>query len=235
MIKDLSVIGFIPARGGSKTLPNKNILPLNEKPLIAYTIEAARSANICDEILVSTDSRQIRDVACNGGASVPFLRPEDISRDSSQMIEVVAHTLEWLSNQNRQFDIFLYLQPTSPLRSAKDILKAFDVFFSKEADHVISVRECPFFMGRVNTLPSDHNMKTFINRSTEYSNRQKGQNYYEVNGAIIISKLNVLKMTKSWYNERSFAYVMDRRNGLDIDDRFDFELAEFLLKKSNES
>ena len=114
MIYNKTVLAFIPARGGSKGLPKKNILGLNGKPLISYTIMAALDAGCCDEIVVSTDSEEIAAISKNQGATIPFIRPSELAADDTPMIDVILHTLAWYEDNNRPFDIFMYLQPTSP-------------------------------------------------------------------------------------------------------------------------
>ena len=230
MINGMSVLGFIPARGGSKGLPYKNILKLEGKELIGYTIEAAIQSKICDEVVVSTDSDEIAEVSKRFGATVPFKRPSKLAGDDSLMVDVIMHTTDWFKTRNREYDIFLYLQPTSPFRNKGHIQEAFDLFFYKNADVIISVNETESTPDRINTLPRNHRMNNFINLEAQYAHRQEMEKQYELNGAIHIAKWGVLEDSRSWYVKNSYAYIMDRLHALDIDTGLDFAFAQFLLE-----
>lgn len=230
MINGQSVLAFIPARGGSKSIPNKNILRLKGKELIAYTIEAAVDTGICDEVIVSTDSAKIAKVAEKYGANIPFLRPKKISKDDSQMMDAVLHAINWFEENKKRYDIFLHLQPTSPLRNSDHIKEAFSVYFKNNADVIISVNETDYVPDRLNILPEDNRMSQFVNPQTQYINRQEFEKYYELNGAIHVANWNVLRKKKTWFVDNSFAYIMDKKYAIDIDSRLDFYFTEFLLK-----
>jgi len=230
MINGLSVLAFIPARSGSKSLPDKNILKLNGKELVAYTIEAAINSKVCDEVVVSTDSSKIAHIAQKCGANVPFLRPKKLAQDDSKMIDVILHAINWFENKQRKFDTFLFLQPTSPLRNSNHITEAFEIYFNKKADVIISVNETDCIPDRLNTLPNDKRMNQFVNLRTQHLNRQEFGKYYQLNGAINIADWNVLKDKKTWFVDNSFAYIMDRKYAVDIDSKLDFYFVECLLK-----
>jgi len=225
------ILGFIPARGGSKGLPNKNIKPLNNKPLIAYTIEAAVNAQICDKVIVDTDSQEIAEVSESYGAEIPYLRPDYLGGDDTVMMDVISHAMDWFDSNHQDFDLFLYLQPTSPLRNARDITGVWDVYNQKDANTVISVNEAESTPERMAQLPSDYNMEVFRNKKNINANRQELGKYYELNGAVHLAEWQVLKSQKTWYVEKSLAYVMNRLNAIDIDDEVDFEFVDFLFKQ----
>lgn len=231
MINNKSVLAFIPARGGSKGLPNKNILDLNGKQLIAYTILAAKKSGICDEIMVSTDSEEIANISKKFGANIPFIRPSKLASDNSPMMDVIMHTIKWYENRGKVFDIFLYLQPTSPLRNSSHIKNAFSLFFKKKVDVVVSINKSPCIKERMGILSKDIKMTNFISSKYEHQNRQDLNHYYELNGAICIAKWDIIKEYNSWYVENSLGYIMKDPYYLDIDTKMDFYFAEFLLEK----
>ena len=142
MIKGKTVLAVIPARGGSKRLPRKNCLLLQGKPLIVYSIEAAKESVYIDEVVVSTDDEEIASLARQAGASVPFLRPAELSTDEASSVDVVAHALNYYQvNEKKLFDYVVLLQPTSPLRTAAHINQALELLKEKKADAIVSVCE----------------------------------------------------------------------------------------------
>ena len=153
MASTRAVLALIPARGGSKGVPRKNILPIGGRPLIAWTIDAARASGVCSRIIVSTDDEEIAAIARSGGAEVPFLRPADIARDDTPDYPVFAHAVEWLEkNEQWKPEIVLWLRPTSPLRTAEDIQNALELLTTTGADAVRSVSavdQHPYWMKTV--------------------------------------------------------------------------------------
>ncbi|TDM46079.1 acylneuraminate cytidylyltransferase family protein [Macrococcoides goetzii] len=214
-------IAIIPARSGSKGLKNKNIKELNGIPLIAYTIIAAKNSGIFDEIIVSTDSLEYKKIAEKYGAKVPYLRDENLSLDHSNISDVI---LDILVNKN-EVTSFMLLQPTSPLRNESNIKKAFKMFQANNYKPIISVKKCESKIELVNTLDSQLNMSNFIEVNLS-SNRQLYKEWYELNGAIYISKSSDYLKNKTFYIDGSKAYIMDRISSIDIDNEFDFWLAE---------
>ena len=226
MYNNKKIIAIIPARSGSKGLKDKNIKELNGKPLIAYTIEAAKKADIFDEIIVSTDSEKYAKISRQYGANTPFLRSSKNSDDKASSWDVVREVLNKL---DEQFDIVILLQPTSPLRKSDDIKSAIELFFKKNADTVVSVCETSHSLFWCNTLNEDCSMKNFIKK--EYQKpRQQLPRSYTLNGAIYICKVKDIN-NLDFYSDKSYAYKMQKVNSIDIDDINDFLLAEFYLKK----
>ncbi len=168
------VLALIPARGGSKGVPRKNILQIGGKPMIAWTIEAALASGVCDRVVVSTDDAEIAEVAKKYGAEVPFMRPEEFARDDTPDYPVFQHCMEWLQeNEGTQPDIALWLRPTSPLRTADDIKKALELLLSTDADavrSVCSVEQHPYWMknmddeNRLTPLIAGHDENTYPRR-----------------------------------------------------------------------
>jgi CMP-N,N'-diacetyllegionaminic acid synthase len=229
MIIDQKTIAIIPARGGSKTLPRKNILDLNGKPLIAWSIETGLENNFIDKLMVSTDDPEIAEIAKVYGADVPFLRPASLSSDTSKSIDVLFHALDHYQQKNEHFDIVLLLQPTSPLRISNDITKAFELLHSQNAKAVVSVSEVKHHPFLCNTLPENLNMQFFLTKEQVNTNRQQYPKYYHINGAIYLSQVVFLRTNLSFYGQDTFAYIMPKERAVDIDDFFDFKIAEFLM------
>lgn len=225
MYNDKKIIGIIPARSGSKGLKDKNIKELCGKPLIAYTIEAAKQSGVFDCIMVSTDSEKYARIAREHGASVPFLRSSENSSDKSGSWDVVR---EVLANLNEKFDIVVLLQPTSPLRTAQHIRDAVDLFFEKDADTVCSVCETPHPIFWCNTLNEDLSMMDFIKKEYQ-KRRQELPKSYTLNGAIYICKTKYID-NLDFYSNKSFAYVMNKNSSIDIDENLDFQLCELIIK-----
>ena len=227
MYNDKKIIGIIPARSGSKGLKDKNIKELCGKPLIAYTIEAAKQSGVFDCIMVSTDSEKYARIAREHGASVPFLRSSENSSDKSGSWDVVR---EVLANLNEKFDIVVLLQPTSPLRTSQHIKEAVDLFFEKDAYTLCSVCETSHPMFWCNTLDESLSMEGFIKK--EYNlPRQLLPKTYTLNGAVYICKSeNVNRL--DFYSDKSFAYIMDKKSSIDIDEELDFRYAEFILNNN---
>lgn len=223
----MRIVAIIPARSGSKGLPDKNIKELAGKPLMAYSIEAAIRSGVFTEVMVSTDSERYAEIAKRWGASVPFLRSKETSSDSASSWDSVKEVLENYDAFGKEFDAFCLLQPTSPLRSAEDI-RAAHMLFQKASTAVISVCEVDHSPLWCNHLPGNLSLDNFIERA-DNKQRQASGKYYRVNGAIYFVHVPELFKDAHLYREGSFAYVMDKRQSIDIDDEFDFDIAECLL------
>lgn len=222
-------IAIIPAREGSKGLPGKNYKLLNGKPLITYTIQAALESEIFDEVLVSTDSEKIAEIAKENGAIVPFLRPSSLSGDKVSSDMVIAHALGFMEERKEYFEYVCKLQPTSPLRRAADIKEAFSLLMDKNANSVISVCECehsPLWSG---VIGEDLRIDGFMSKQLAITNRQDLQKYYRLNGAIYFSKVESFKKNGCFFGQKSIAYIMPKERSVDIDDILDFRFAEMLL------
>lgn len=222
-------IAVIPARSGSKGLKNKNIMELNGKPLMAYTIEAALSSGIFDCVHVSTDSEMYAEIAREYGADVPFLRLKELSGDTISSWDALRYVMERYQELGKEFEYVTLLQPTSPLRDAKDIENAYKIFEEKNADAVISVCELEHSIQICNTLGDDQSMYRFID-SNKVGARQLGETFYRLNGAIYMQKSEMLMNHQNLYNENSYAYVMDKIHSIDIDDAFDFRMAQMAME-----
>jgi len=234
MYKGYSILGIIPARGGSKGIKRKNIKVFAGKPLIAWTINEAISSGIFDELIVSTDDEEIKQIAEKFGADVPFMRPKELSTDRASSRDVILHAMEHCEKKDRKYELVVCLQPTSPLRTKEDILAAIDTMKRRKASAVISVCHAyknPLWM---NTLPANGRMDSFIRKYITKKNRQKLPLYYQVNGAVYVWKWDYYKKNKSTYSAKTFAYVMPKKRSIDIDDEFDWIIGEELLKRKSD-
>ncbi|MBX7420650.1 acylneuraminate cytidylyltransferase family protein [Clostridium chauvoei] len=225
---------MIPARSGSKGIKDKNIIDLNGKPLIAHTIENAKKSNIFTDIIVSTDSDVYADISRSFGAWVPFLREENLSKDTSSTEEVLLDVIKRLREMGKEYDYFVLLQPTSPLRTNKDIIKAANLIIDEELNSVVSVCEMDHSPLLSNTLPSDLSLKDFINKNN-LKRRQELGTFYRINGAIYICRVKNYEITKSFYEDKSKAYIMDRASSIDIDEPVDLIVAKALMKDCEKS
>ncbi|MDE6435794.1 MAG: acylneuraminate cytidylyltransferase family protein [Lachnospiraceae bacterium] len=223
-------LAIIPARSGSKGLVDKNIRNLNGKPLMEYSIKAAIKSGCFDEVMVSTDSEKYADIAISCGAKVPFLRSSENSSDRASSWGVVREVLNGYREQGIQFDMVTLLQPTSPLRTAADIINAYEIFKEKQARSVISVCEMETSPLLCNTLREDNCLEGFISPEIRDKRRQDLPQYYRLNGAIYICRVNYSDMQFELYGKDSYAYIMSPQKSVDIDTEFDFFLAEQIIK-----
>lgn len=230
---DMKNLAIIPARSGSKGLPNKNIKLLAGKPLMAYSIEAALASDMFDTVMVSTDSEEYAEIAREYGAEVPFLRSEKTSSDTASSWDAVEEVLIEYRKLGHEFDSFMLLQPTSPLRSSQDICNAFVEMKEKNANSIISLCEVDHSPLQCNVLPKDLSLDTFIRDEAKGKRRQDLPLYYRFNGAIYLAKVPFFMDDHDIYRERCFAYVMDKINSVDIDGELDFIIASVILNNKN--
>jgi N-acylneuraminate cytidylyltransferase/CMP-N,N'-diacetyllegionaminic acid synthase len=223
------ILALIPARGGSKGLPGKNIRELAGRPLLAWSIEAARQSRYVDFVALSTDSRDIADVAEAEGVPVPFLRPAHLATDSASSFDALVHALDWYAGNGERFDLVVWLQPTSPLRTAADIDQAIELYFEKQAAAIVSVCETDHHPWWSNVLPADGNMADFLRPEVLNANRQELPVYYRLNGAIYLGAPEFLRKNGSFFGSGTYAYPMPDARSVDIDSLMDFRIAEAVL------
>ncbi len=224
------MLAVIPARGGSKGVPKKNIRELSGKPLISYTIQAAIDSKIFEKVIVSTDSKEIADIAAFYGAEVPFLRPKAISGDLTSSDDVILHALSYMQQQGSQYNEVCKLQATSPLRNSEHLREAYSLFHEKNADFLVSVCECehsPLWSG---IIGADLRLDNFISDEVKRSCRQDLPTYYRLNGAIYMGKVKQFNINKSFLGKNCIAYVMKQKESIDIDSQLDFTLAEIMIR-----
>jgi len=227
MYKDKTFLAIIPARGGSKRLPRKNILDLNGKPLIAYTIEAGLKSKYLDKVIVSSDDEEILSISKRYGA-LTIKRPDELATDTATTFDAIKHTI----NNTDRYDYIVLLQPTSPLRNEKHIDEAIELLETKNADAVVSVCEMEHSPLWSNALDDSLSMSGFLKDEVLNKRSQDLEKHYRLNGAIYICKTDKLLEEKSFFlKDNIFAYIMDRKSSIDIDEEIDFKIAKFLLVK----
>ncbi len=225
------ILAIIPARSGSKRLVDKNIMYLQEKPLIAWSIEAAIKSKFIDRVVVSTDSFKYADIAKNYGALVPFIRKGMLALDSTPTFDVIEDVIKFYNSRQISYKYIILLQPTSPLRNEKHIDEAIELFFLKKANSIVSVCECEHSPLWTNVLSSDGSMDNFIKEDIKNLRSQDLPKYYRLNGAIFIAEISSYLKYKSFFMPNSFAYKMSTKESIDIDTEIDFLMAEILLNK----
>jgi CMP-N-acetylneuraminic acid synthetase len=223
------ILAIIPARGGSKGIKDKNIKPLNGKPLIYYSIHESLESNIIQEVMVNTDSEKIASISKKYGANIPFLRSKELATDEASSVDVIEDTLNYYEQRNISFDYFILLQPTSPLRTREDIIRAFEILEQKNAKSIVSVCEAEHSPLLMNKLDNDLSMKDFLKKEND-KRRQDFDKYYRLNGAIYISEVKNFLETKNFYGEGSYAYIMPNNRSVDIDNEIDLKLAEIIMR-----
>jgi len=225
------ILAIIPARGGSKGVPRKCLKDLAGKPLIAYTIEAALDSNLVTRVVVTTDDTEIAEVARNFGAEVPFLRPSFLAEDTTPTFPVVAHAVNFLmTEQGYKPDLLVLLQPTSPLRQATHIDEAITQLLVSGADSVVSIcnaKDHPYWLKE---LQGDR-VCDFLKAKPLVLRRQDLPQVYILNGAIYISRTDVIVNRQCLLGEDTRGYIMDEEHSVDIDTPLDFLLAEALIKE----
>lgn len=232
MYKNKPILGLIPARGGSKGLSKKNIKETMGKPLIAWTVEQALTSKYLDKVVVSTDDKEIAEISKKYGAEVPFLRPKELARDDSPTIDAIMHAINWFEERGEYFDIIVLLEPTSPLRKEDDLDNAIKLFIENfdKADSLVSVGEVhlenPCIMKRI----ENGYVKPFIEIDENIYQRQQLPKVYFPYGVIYLSKVDALKKYKTFYQERTIPYFIERWQNYEIDDIYDFICVEAILK-----
>ncbi|MDX2158251.1 MAG: acylneuraminate cytidylyltransferase family protein [Hyphomicrobiaceae bacterium] len=221
------IIAVVPARGGSKGIPRKNLVDLGGRPLIAWTISAARACPSIARVVVSTEDQEIAQAAVAHGAEWPFPRPAELAGDTTPMLDVMRHLVDGL--QLDDADILLLLQPTSPLRTSEDIERAIATYLSSGAEALISVvasEAHPSWMVKIGT---DGRISTFLPDGAKATRRQDLVPAYRPNGAIYLVPVGTIRAGRSWYGADTLAFVMPRERSLDIDEPFDLRLVRLIV------
>ncbi len=224
-------IAIIPARGGSKRLPGKNMMLIAGKPLIGWTIEAAIESGVFAKVVVSTDSWEIAVMAAQFGAEVPFMRPDELTQDDTPTVDVMIHAINELkANSDSSWTHVACLQPTSPLRTAQNIREAVKQLEGIKADAVISVCRSEHSPLWSNTLPESLSLEGFIPQNIQKTPSQLLPAYYRLNGALYFCRIQRMMEERTLFlNSGAYAYVMSRKDSIDIDDQVDFDLAGIYL------
>lgn len=234
MYKGKSILALIPARGGSKGLPRKNIRPLLGTPLMAWSIDQGLGSRYLDSVLVSTDDGEIASVARQYGAEVPFMRPAALATDEAASIDVIAHAVESLKSAGRVFDYLLLLEPTSPLREVSDIDASIELLLEHpSAQALVSVAKLESGHPEFNVVIDGQTgciRKTNGGADFRVLRRQELADVYFLEGSVYLSEMQALLERRTFYHELTLAYPVPRWKSLEIDELTDFISAEALLK-----
>ncbi|MFP3917200.1 acylneuraminate cytidylyltransferase family protein [Lysinibacillus telephonicus] len=220
------ILAIIPARGGSKGVPRKNIRDLAGKPLIAWTIEEAKKSKYITKLILSSEDEEIIKVAKEYGCEVPYVRPLELAKDDTPGIDPIIHALQ----QHHDFDYVVLLQPTSPLRTVEDIDRCISFIIENNADFCVSVtesEESPYWMYTF----ENGKMKPLLKQDQVITRRQELPKTYVLNGAVYVGKVDSIMETKSFLTDQTIPYVMPMERSYDIDTLLDFTICEFIMQK----
>lgn len=233
MINGKKVLALIPARGGSKGLPGKNIMILNNRPLVGWPIAAAKGSKYVDRVIVTTDDKQIAQIAAEQGADVPFLRPAELATDSSHRTGVIKHALDFCHSQGEDFEYLVFLEPTSPLTEAEDVDSALAKLVASRdiADSIVGVAKLESGHPLFNVLINDKGLiRPYSGRDFgESFRRQDIPDVYFFEGTLYISVVGVF-LEKEFYHSRTLPYVVPKWKSLEVDDIVDFVCIEAIMK-----
>jgi CMP-N-acetylneuraminic acid synthetase len=231
MISNKKIIAIIPARGGSKGLPRKNILDLCGKPLIAWTIEKALDSRYIDKVVVSTENREIAEISMECGAQV-VKRPEELARDSSPIIDAIMHVISWFEKKGEYFGIIILLEPTSPLRKENDLDNAIELFSKNidRADSLVSVGKVHLENPHITKKIENGYVIPLIEIGANVYQRQQLPDVYFPYGVIYLTLTSALIKYKTFYQERTIPYFIERWQNYEIDDIYDFICVEAILR-----
>lgn len=221
------VLGLIPAKGGSTRLPRKNILTLGAKPLLLWAGDALKESGICERVVVSTEDDEIAEIAKRGGIDVPFKRPDELAGDPAGVVQVALHCLEELEKQGEQYDTLVITLPTSPFRTSKDLIHAYELFIRRQAQFLLSVSSfdhTPFAAMKIEEGVVTPFFPEYFGRKS-----QEMPIAFRPNGALHILDIPAFKATGSYLSQPLYAYEMPWPRGLDIDTADDFAIAEAIL------
>lgn len=232
MYKDKKFIAIIPARSGSKGLPDKNIKILNGKPLIAWSIETALECKYIDEVVVSTDSQKYAGISKEYGANVPFIRPVEYATDTASRKEVIEHTINFYKQNGKKFDYIVFLEPTSPLRTVDDLNIAIEQLMENKngAESIVGVCELESFHPAF-LIKLQNGFLEFLdsNQQSKVLRRQDLETFYFYEGSLYISDVDKY-LQKEFYHNKTIGYVVPRWKSLEIDEIEDFIMIEAIMK-----
>jgi len=231
----LSIVAVIPARGGSKGIPRKNLVQIAGRPLIAYAIEAAREAPSVDRVIVSTDDSEIATIAIELGAEVPFRRPSELADDTAPMLKVLEHALTWCENNDEVVEALVLLQPTSPARNGRHVQEAINLFRSVKATSVVSVVEVPHNLTPTSLMQRtrEGTLRPFLRDRNAILRRQDKPKFYARNGPAVLVCHPATIQNGELYGNCCFPYLMDAGDSIDIDTPQDLAHAEKMLQSKD--
>jgi N-acylneuraminate cytidylyltransferase len=220
----MKILAVIPARGGSKGIKKKNIKIFLGKPLIYWTILAAKKCSLLKKIIVSTDNNQIAKIALKYGCEVPFVRPKHLAKDNISGVFPAIHALNFFP----EYDWIMLLQPTSPLRKAIDIYNVIDMAKKYKLNSIVSVSKSLNRPELMYSIENKNTIKPLIQKRSKNKQRQDFKSFYNINGSIYLIKSSILKKTKSFLQKNTAPYIMPTSRSIDIDDELDWRLAEYI-------
>ena len=230
--KDKIVLGVIPARGGSKGIPGKNIRPVLCKPLIVYSIECGLKCNSIDRLIVTTDSHEIANIARKWGADVPFMRPRELAEDTTPMLPVLQHTVTASEEYYKKtISTLVLLHPTGPLRTIKDVEDCLELFRNSNCDAVVSgnvSRRSPYFDMVIKT---DCYVSLPISNSEQIGRRQDSPPVYDLNSVVWVYSREALMQERARIPKRTLLYLVPLERSIDIDTELDLKILEFMMSR----
>lgn len=230
MYKNKRILAIIPARGGSKGIPSKNIIDIYGKPLIQYSIECAKESKYIDRTIISTDDLKIKEVSERCGGDVTFLRPSELAQDTSKTIDCLVHAVNWLKEHGEEYDYLVLLQNTVPLRKSWQVDEAIEKLFSGNERSLVSITEVEENPVLMRTLNEDGTVKNMLQLNSTMR-RQDFPKFYRVDGAIYIQKLDEDFNLDTSLNDGKLAYIMEEKYSVDIDTYLDIKKIEYYLEQ----
>lgn len=233
MYKDKKILAVIPARGGSKGVPRKNIIEVGGHPLIKYTIDCGKNSKYLDRTVISTEDLLIKRVAEENGGDVPFLRPKELAEDTSKTIDCIVHAVNTLKSMGEEYDYVIILQNTVPLRKSWHVDEAIEMIVDSSERSLVSISEVDEHPILMRTLNEDKTVKNLLHMNSTMR-RQDFPKFYKVDGAIAIQKIDAEFNLETSINDGKLGYVMERKYSTDIDNYLDIKIIEYYLEKEKE-
>lgn len=233
MYKGKKILAVIPARGGSKGVPRKNIIEVGGHPLIKYTIDCGKNSKYLDRTIISTEDLLIKRVAEENGGDVPFLRPKELAEDTSKTIDCIVHAVNTLKSMGEEYDYVIILQNTVPLRKSWHVDEAIEMIVDSSERSLVSISEVDEHPILMRTLNEDKTVKNLLHMNSTMR-RQDFPKFYKVDGAIAIQKIDTEFNLETSINDGKLGYVMERKYSTDIDNYLDIKIIEYYLEKEKE-
>lgn len=234
MYKGKRILAIIPARGGSKGLPGKNIKEMCGKPLIAWSIEHAQKSKYVDDLFISTDSQEIANVAEKYGAPCPELRPTELARDTAPSSEFIIYTLEKMKKERLNFDYFILLEPTSPLRDVEDVDKSIEMLVDNpESESVVGVAMSGTIHPAFMVVVGKNGYLQALEPDKQTLRRQDLPNVYFFEGSVYVSKVDAYLKKKTFYHDKTVPYIVPDWKSHEVDDYVDFKVIETIMELKN--
>ena len=234
MYKNKKILAVIPARGGSKGVPRKNIIEVGGHPLIKYTIDCGKNSKYLDRVVISTEDLLIKKVAEENEGDVPFLRPKELAEDTSKTIDCIVHAVDTLKSMGEEYDYVMVLQNTVPLRKSWHIDEAIEMIVNSNERSLVSISEVDEHLILMRTLNEDKTVRNLLQMNSTMR-RQDFPKFYKVDGAIYIQKLDKDFNLDTSLNDGKLGYMMDKKYTTDIDNYIDIKIVEYYLEKEREA